>query len=218
MIDTEREKTETFEYQHRYVVPALASAGVAMHIVRKSQYATVDLTSKNGRNILIPAFTNISGEKGKLSTYCSGEWKHRVINRFLREQGVGDNDRWLGYSLDEMRRVSKDDTKRERKLYPLIDLRKSRGQCIAAVLNFGWPKPPRSACWMCPNQCDLEWREMKEKRPDDFAMAVAFERMLRKDDPNLFLHESCVPLDEVDFSIPFVSAFESGCQSGLCFV
>jgi hypothetical protein len=219
MVDTEREKPETFEYHEKYVIPALNAVGVTLNIIKKSDYATVDLTSKNGKTILLPAFTNQSGEIGKLPTYCSGEWKRDAISRYLRERGVKQSDMWMGFSLDEMRRVKRDRKQWLRKLYPLIELRKTRSACIAGVIDFGWPRPPRSACWMCPNQCHSEWKDMRESRPEDFALAVAFERdELHSRDSQMFLHESCVPLGQVDWDARMPSAFEPGCESGLCFV
>lgn len=218
LVNTGRERSATFDYYEGYVRPALERVGVRCIVLEKVQYATVDLTSKNGRNILIPAFTNQSGEIGKLTNYCSKEWKLRVKRRWLREIGITACDTWLGISMDEMHRVGKDDVDWDRTLFPLIDLRMRRYNCDLAVVNMGWPKAPRSACWMCPNACDAEWLEMKTNRPADFALAVAFDYALREDDPNLFLHESCVPLDEVDFESRAASMFGKECQSGLCFV
>ncbi len=219
LVNTGRERSHTFEYHESVVRPSLEAVGVRCVIIEKEQYATVDLTSKNGRNILIPAFTNQSGETGKLTNYCSKEWKLRVKRRWLREIGVTACDTWLGISLDEMRkRVKADDTDWDRTIFPLIDLRMRRYHCELAVINIGWPKPPRSACWMCPNACDREWLDLKINHPADFAMAVAFDYELRQDDPNLFLHESCVPLDQVDFESRAASAFDKECESGMCFV
>lgn len=217
LVNTGREKAKTFEYHEEYVRPALEAVGVEVHVIEKSHYAKVDLT--RGSTILIPGFTNQSGEIGKLPTYCSGEWKRDPISRWLRVRGVKLADVWMGYSLDEMRRVKNDRKVWLRKLYPLIDLRKTRRDCIAGVVEFGWPIPPRSACWMCPNQCHAEWKDLHDNRPDEFALAVRFEREeIHSIDPHLFLHESCVPLDQVDFDTPLASAFEPGCQSGFCFV
>lgn len=219
MIDTERENGDTFPYFETYTRPALESVGVQVHIVRKSEYATVDLTSKNGKSLLIPAFTDQSGRMGKLQNFCSGEWKRDVIGRYLRAQGVKQCDQWIGFSLDEMRRVKNDRKQWLRAIFPLIELRMNRAACVRVVQEMGWPKPPRSSCWMCPNKGREEWIEMKRDRPGDFAQAVAFDKMIRIDDPNLWLHESCMPLDEVDFELWESSDLSlPGCSSGMCFV
>lgn len=216
LVDTGRERSATFEYHERWVRPAIEAIGVRCVIVAKEDYATVDLTS--GKHVLIPAFTTQNGGRGKLTNYCSQKWKLHSKRRWLREQGVAACDTWLGISLDEMRRVRKDDKQWDRTIYPLIDLRMRRYDCEVSVLKMGWPKPPRSACWMCPNACDREWKDLRDNRPDDFAKAVAFEQELRILDPHLWLHESCVPLNEVDFDSRSGSGFDKECDSGLCFV
>ncbi len=85
LVNTGRERSATFDYYESYVRPALERCGVRCIVVEKEHYATVDLTSTNGKHILIPAFTNQSGEVGKLTNYCSKEWKLRVKRRWLRE-------------------------------------------------------------------------------------------------------------------------------------
>jgi hypothetical protein len=46
---------------------------------------------------------------------------------------------------------------------------------------------------------------MQESAPDEWADAVAFDRMIREGGPNgamrgrNYLHRSCIPLDEVEF-------------------
>lgn len=90
-------------------------------------------------------------------------------------------------------------------------------QAIAEAIRMGWPPPPRSACYMCPNQADDEWRETKENRPEEFAAACDLEREVQKVDPHVWFHKSCVPLSEVDFSTE-PGLFEANhCASGVCF-
>ena len=213
--DTGREKETTWSYLETVVQPALQSVGTEIVAVKKSDWATVDLRSTTGEFVLIPAFTNIRGAQGKLPAYCSTEWKRRVIQRWLRAQGVKECEVWLGMSVDEMRRVRQSGEGWFRHRYPLIfDVPMRRSECISLVMDqMGWPEPPRSACWMCPQMSDAEWRGMS---PEDFAKAVEFEREQRVADPNFYLHESCVPLDQVDFTSSQTALF-AGCESGYCF-
>ena len=105
IIDTEREMSTTWEYLDRYVLPALDSVGCKLHRVRKSRYATVDLFSKKG-DVLMPMFTDQSGSTGKFPTYCSNEWKSRPMHRWASEQGVIKANVWIGFTIDELRRVT----------------------------------------------------------------------------------------------------------------
>src|SRR5208283_3302697 len=131
IVDTEREKSTTWYYYDSVLKPKLAKVGVDLVRVPKSKYATVDLWSSSG-DLLIPAFTDKNGEKGKLQTYCSNEWKKRVIMRYLRECGVESCQNWLGISLDEMKRVRTGDKLWFQPRYPLIyDVPMRRNQCVS---------------------------------------------------------------------------------------
>lgn len=221
IVDTEREKSTTWEYADAVLIPELRRVGVELHRVRKRDYATVDLFGHNG-DFLLPVYTTQGGEAGKMPTFCSNEWKQRVVRRWLRDQGVKAADMWIGMSIDEMRRMSFSGLGWLRNRYPLIEpefkLMYRRSDCEAAVERVGWSKAPRSACWMCPNMGDFEWKEMKERSPADFALACQFEGEIRKLDPHFWLHESCVPLGQVDFASQHGLFNDRACASGFCFV
>lgn len=238
IVDTERERQSVWDYHHAYVEPSLASVGVTIHRVAKSRYATVDLWGgKRGDSLLIPAFSNQAGmPPGKLTGFCSNEWKVRVMARFLsREHGVPVSwqRRWIGFSADEARRAVRMmgtiDYKSGKIRFPLINDRPMRrDDSIKFVTReMGWPEPPRSACWMCPNQHDDEWESLT---PEEFSAACAIDREMREKDPFAYLHSSCIPLDQVDFSALRVAReakknadqdsdlFSRACNSGSCFL
>ncbi len=101
--------------------------------------------------------------------------------------------------------------------FPLVEKRLLRHQSIELVKTMGWPTPPRSRCWMCPNQADSEWLDLKNNSPLEFAEAVRIDLEIRERDPNAWLHSSCKPLSEVDFS-KARDLFERSCDSGVCFL
>lgn len=198
IADTEREKSTTWSYLAQTIQPALDAMGLPVHRVKKSRYATVDLYSGNG-DLLIPAFTRTNGELGKLETYCSNEWKQRVVRRWATQaHGVDLADLWIGFSTDELRRVRANRERKWQYRYPLIELQMTRQNCISLVTEMGWPEPPRSSCWMCPQMNHLEWQDLRDHNPQDFAKAVAFDKKLRERDPGVFVHRSGTPLDEAD--------------------
>lgn len=101
--------------------------------------------------------------------------------------------------------------------FPLVhDFPSTREESIQGVMAHGWDRPPRSACWMCPNKTDFEWVDMKENQPGDFGKALLLEWDMQEEDPNAYLHKSCVPLSEVKFTKE--DSTERGCGSGGCFV
>ena len=214
IIDTERELSTTWEYMNTHVEPALSAAGVKLHRVAKSDYATVDLMRND--DILIPAFTTERGTIGKLPTYCSNEWKQRVMRRWATAQGVEKADVWIGFTIDELKRVTQPIGKWENR-YPLIERKMTRGDCIALVKRMGWPEPPRSSCWMCPNKPHSEWQWQKDNAPSDFKKAAEFEKEMQGRDEDLWLTDYGKPLASIDFSAPD-DFFTGRCDSGMCFV
>lgn len=226
IVDTERERPAVWQYLDDIIRPAFAKVGLGVHRIKKSDYATCDIRSTSDATLLIPAFTNKSGNSGKLSNFCSHEWKTRVRDRWLREHGVKRRFQrtWIGFSLDEARRYHRLALGKEALKgwlrFPLIeDIPLRREQAIVEVERMGWPTPPRSACWMCPNQGDHEWRDLKANWPKEFQKAVDLEREVRLRDANAFLHNSCVPLDQVDFTQePERFDDAAKCNSGMCFV
>lgn len=211
IVDTGREKSSTWRYFDQVLYPALKSVGVEIHRVSKSKYATVDLWAGNG-DVLLPVFT----EAGKLPTYCSNEWKRRVAMRWIRTQGVSQCDSWLGISTDEMSRIRISREQWIQHKFPLIELGLSRDKCVEQVTFMGWPAPPRSSCYMCPNQSGAEWKELREKDPDDYAKAARMQDMLQEFDAGLFLRKERTSLFNIlESDAP---ADHSGCDSGYCFV
>jgi hypothetical protein len=157
----------------------------------------------------------------RLKALCSGRWKTSVMQRWLRSKGVEQCDVWVGYSLDEMRRVRTSDLRWYQYRYPLIfDVPLRRGECLKVVEDMGWPTPPKSACFMCPNRDDEQWLDMQKNWPDDFARAVAFEREMQEKRSDFYLHRSLKPLDQVEFGTSQRSFFrtddENTCLEG-CF-
>lgn len=218
IADTGREASETWDYMERYTLPALEDVGVTLHRVSKSQYATVDLYGgKEKADLLIPAFTTEKGKVGKMPGFCSNEWKLRVVKRWATDRHVKSADLWMGITIDEIHRARFHQTGKWQNSYPLIERRMTRGDCIKAAERMGWPTPPRSSCWMCPNHTNSEWRHLRDNHPGDFQRAMKFERYIRSKDPDMWLHSDAKPLDEIDFDRS-EDLFDRPCDSGACFV
>lgn len=213
IIDTERERSSTWLYYDSVLKPVLLSVGVDLIRVKKSEFATVDIWGGEDGETFLPG-GYYQGRKAP--QFCSNEWKARVVHRWMRKQGVQSAKMWMGISIDEMRRVRQSRLGWIENYYPLIYLRMNRSSCVKAVRDIGWPDAPRSACWMCPNAGDREWIEMKNASPNDFEMAVAFERELRLRQPEVTLHPSGKTLDTIDFGERQMTIGDS-CD-GMCFV
>lgn len=147
----------------------------------------------------IPAF--LRGGAGLMWRQCTQDFKVAPLNRELKKYG----DRivcWIGISLDEVHRMKTAKEKWKQFRYPLVDLRKNRHDCLGWMKAKGYPEPPRSACIFCPYHSDAEWRRLTDI---EFQTAVVFESAFQESKSKSmrnvpFLHRSCKPLNEVDFS------------------
>lgn len=195
IADTSREKSSTWDYLDEIVQPAMQREGMTVEIAPHT-LSKVDMHGKNG-DLLLPVYTTT----GKLSTFCSTEWKQRVVQRYLRSRGVAQADVWIGFSLDESNRVERaqGDEGWYQRTFPLYDMGLTRADCLVIIQDYGWPLPSSSACWMCPNMDDAEWHTMKRDYPADFAKAIELEKEIQEWDGEIWLTEHRKPLAQVEF-------------------
>jgi hypothetical protein len=157
----------------------------------------------------------VTGEKGSvLPRQCSKEFKTRVVNREVRkmlglarkQQGPKELacEMLLGISLDEMERMKENELKYVKNVFPLVDLRITRNDCLRWMEARQYPTPPKSSCIFCPYRRNHQWRDMRDNAPDDWAKAVEFDKAIRPGfhgmEGQAFVHQQRVPLEEVDLS------------------
>jgi len=185
---------------------------------------------------LIPAFAkNSDGTAGLLGRTCTYRHKLIPILKKLRELAKIKRGQktlgvisWIGISLDEVSRMKPSRDKWAQNRWPLIEKDMTRHDCLRWIEKNGYPKPPRSACTYCPFHSDHEWRTLKADSPDEFQSAVDFERALQRTHASVktegkrqsapFLHNSMIPLDEIDFSEDTTQGnlhFHNECE-GMC--
>ncbi len=211
--DTGREMPTTWEYADTYIRPRLATVGLELHIA-SHDLATVDLYAHNG-DLLVPVYT----PTGKLPTYCSTEWKSRVVTRKARELGyTGELVNWIGFSLEEKKRVKGE----KGRVYPLLDLMLTKSDCERIIEEAGLPLPKKSRCWHCPHQHNAEWREVRND-PALWSQAIALDEEVRENDKfdgndGVYLHASRRPLADADLDANDRNEPARQCGLGLCFV
>ena len=133
---------------------------------------------------------------------------------------------WIGISIDEISRMKDSREPWIENLWPLVDARMNRHDCLTWMQANGFPVPPRSACVFCPYHNNAEWRRLKRDEPLEFQKAVEFERKIQalnhmrgqaKGMP--YLHQSLKPLSQVDFSTEEergqLNMFNNECE-GMC--
>jgi hypothetical protein len=171
--------------------------------------------SANSRWASLPYYVDNGSTdvEGRMRRQCTAEYKIAPIEQYMRRtiMGLAPRQRaprtpqitqWRGISVDEAHRMKPSREPWFVTRYPLaMELRMTRQDCLHWMQRNGYPQPPRSACIGCPFHSDHEWREMRDRRPDEWADAVDFDARIRKAGGmrgDAYLHRSLRPLAEVD--------------------
>lgn len=174
-------------------------------------------TSKQGRKYqktTIPIYSR--KENGKIAIHnrwCTLKYKiepiHRKIRELIKDRGLSTKTtqvlQYIGISLDEESRAKESTKKYITNVFPLIDKKITRQDCIKWMLANNYPTPPKSSCIFCPYHSDEQWAELK-KNKEEWHRIILFEKNLRAAYNQTvsiipFLHDSCVPIDEVQLKV-----------------
>lgn len=180
-------------------------------------------------------------KKGLLKRACTSEYKIDPINKYIKRELFGlkpgyrmetkdikrEAHQWIGIATEESQRAGGNSGSDWSTLvYPLLDLNMSTADCVAKIVELGYPVPPKSACVGCPFRSDVSWARMKAEQPEEFAIAVDFDAKLRhpeglgrlndgkteadyKDEGHrvkganfpAYVHSSCTPLGQVELPV-----------------
>lgn len=208
--DTQSEPTSVYrhldwlEKQLPFPVYRVTAGNLREHIL--------DATIGHSRMDARPPF--FVGTGGMLNRQCTQDFKIIPITRKVRELcGLVPRQRapsgptveqWIGISLDESMRMKPSRHKFVTHIWPLIEKRMTRSDCLNWLSGNGYPQPPKSACTFCPYHDDALWRDMKANDPESWADAVGVDKAIRNGIPKArkpsrwFLHRSLKPLEDVD--------------------
>jgi len=100
-----------------------------------------------------------------------------------------------------------------RNVFPLLDLRMTRQDCLDYLTEHDFGDTVKSACVGCPFSGNARLRWIRDTDPDAWADLVAFDREIRYGSPRaiaegkplrgqFFVHRSLQPLDQVDLDPP----------------
>ena len=202
-------------YSHLDAITA-AAAGGGVPVLRVSNgNLRTDLLSAGQRYASIPYFVrNPDGSEGMGRRQCTSGYKLAPIGRKVRELlGAQAPDfrrvpkgrvaeQWIGFSADEIGRVSdRDQVSYVTVRHPLLDLGMDRKACERWLRSRGWDSVAKSACIGCPYHGNRQWRDLRDSRPAEWADAIEFDAAIRKGRSRglplageAYLHRSRVPL------------------------
>ena len=224
--DTQSESQETYRHldqlrqELKFPIVTLESGDLA-----RDSTALIEPRAggKKYVNALIPAFYTMNDKKVMINRRCTRNYKIVPIRRYSRQYFERGVSQWIGISTDEAQRMRDSDVGCVVNRYPLIELGMSRQDCLQWLRDHKKRIPPKSSCYFCPFHSDAHWFDMKRDRPIEFNKAVAYERQMweanEKSETRYikpFLHQSRIPLDEVEFrSDGYRDGFGNDC-SGTC--
>lgn len=165
-------------------------------------------TGKTYAQSQIPAYVKSPDSLGLAGRSCTTDYKVKPLLRKLRELRNGSEVvSWIGISADEAHRMKPSLETWAKHRWPLVELNMKRSDCLAWMSRNGFPQPPRSSCVFCPFHSDEEWRKLTA---DELKFSAEFERKFQAVHANPsvdnklkgvpFLHRSCKPIDQVEFS------------------
>lgn len=190
--------------------------GTKGNIRADSLRSTVRGTQAEGsRAVSMPFYTLNDGvSTGMIQRQCTREYKIEVVEKEVRKllglkprqrAKINSAEFWIGISADEAARAKESRKRWYRLVHPLLfdcNPAMTRGDCKIWLTSHGYPVPDKSACEGCPFHSDAEWGRIKAD-PERWADVVDFDEGMRNRGGlrgTLYLHRSCKPLREIDFS------------------
>lgn len=207
-----------------------------IHVISAGDLRADQISKTTGtRAASLPYYTsgNHNANEGRMPRQCTyeykiapiEEWMKREILKIPRKGRLPQSTaiiQWRGISTDEVSRVKPSSKTWYENRHPLaLELGLSRNDCQRWILEHYRMIAPRSSCIGCPHHGSIEWRSIKST-PAEWDDAVAFDKSVRSIKgvrEEVFLHRSCKPLSEVDFSTEEergqLNMFNNECE-GMC--
>ncbi|WNZ28447.1 MAG: phosphoadenosine phosphosulfate reductase family protein [Candidatus Bathyarchaeota archaeon] len=159
--DTGGEVPETYKHLKK-VDSYLHKYGIPLTIV-KSKNGTLYNTCK--RRKVIPS---------QIWRWSTRDYKITPIHAHYRSFDV-PVIQYLGIAYEERNRKKKSRVPYVTNVFPLIERKLDRQDCIEIIMKAGLPMPVRSGCYFCPFNSLSRWKELYTKHPDLFLKAKELE-------------------------------------------
>jgi hypothetical protein len=159
--DTGGEVPETYQYV-KTISRYLRGKGVPFRIVRSVVGKLYDTCE---RRKVVPS---------EIWRWCTRDYKITPIYGYYRSFNSNIHQ-YLGIAYDETDRMKDSKAPYILNVYPLIDEKLGRRDCVDIIREAGLPLPVRSGCYFCPFNSLDRWEEIYRGHPDLFAKALKLE-------------------------------------------
>ena len=106
--------------------------------------------------------------------WCTRDFKVNPIHRHYQERG-GHIKQYIGIAFDEIHRMKDSRDEYITNIYPLVEKRMTRQDCLDTIASAGLPIPEKSGCFFCPFNSTERWRHLLDHYPKLFDEAVTLE-------------------------------------------
>jgi len=159
--DTGGELPETYEYL-KTATKYLTSHGKPLTVVRSK---TGTLFETCARRKVIPS---------SVWRWSTRDYKITPIHAYYRSLGCHINE-YMGIAYDEITRMKRSGEPYITTLFPLVDAKFKRADCVRIIESEGLPVPPKSGCYFCPFNNLERWAELSIVHPDLYRKAMLLE-------------------------------------------
>lgn len=106
--------------------------------------------------------------------WCTRDLKIRPIYAFYRSLH-SQIFQYVGIDYDEVHRMKDNKVDYVKNVYPLIDYKIGRQQCIEIIKEAGLLIPVKSGCYFCPFRNNEDWADLYRRHPDLYKKAMVLE-------------------------------------------
>jgi hypothetical protein len=106
--------------------------------------------------------------------WSTRDYKVTPIHRYYRSLNTHIFE-YLGIAFDEITRMKRSRETYITSLFPLIDERLGRADCVKIIESAGLPVPVKSGCYFCPFNTLERWSELYRHHPELYQKALNLE-------------------------------------------
>lgn len=106
--------------------------------------------------------------------WSTRDFKVKPIHRYYKSLKAHIYQ-YIGIAYDEIHRMKDSREPYVTNLYPLVDEKLTRDDCIEVIKEAGFPMPVRSGCFFCPFNSTERWVWLYENHPRLYRKAVNLE-------------------------------------------
>lgn len=133
--------------------------------------------------------------------WSTRDFKVRPIYRYYRSLKT-QVIQYLAIAYDEFDRMRTSEVAFVTNVYPLVQNRLSRTDCVDIIQEAGLPMPIKSSCFFCPFSSLDRWKWLYEQHPDLYERAIALEEQSKhfpaqRLTDQIFRKRAVVPLREL---------------------